>query len=304
MKNSDINIRDPFILFENGQYYLYGTRAKDYGMKTGGFDVYVSSDLKCWSEPTECFDSEKYNLNAGANWAPEVHKYNGKYYMFASFTRENGLLGTFILQSDHPCGPFVPLTGRAVTPDHQSCIDGTLYVQDGKPHIIYSHDWPDCYVPEKAAYVGEICAAQLSEDLTEIIGEPWVIFASDESPISKATPDHLVYKGQNCIRYGSDGPFLQTLSDGTLILTWSPYLNGNYVVLSVVSQSGTLKGPWTHMPEPLYDKDGGHPMFFGTHDGKRCMCLHAPERRLEERVHIFVIGETNGTPCVIRELGI
>ena len=304
MKNKDINIRDPFILFENGQYYMYGTRAKDYGMNTGGFDVYVSSDLECWSEPTECFDSEKFHMNAGANWAPEVHKYNGQYYMFASFARENDLLGTFILKSDSPSGPFVPLTGRAITPNEQSCIDGTFYVQNDKPYIIYSHDWPDHYIPERNAYVGEICAAQLSEDLTSIIGEPWVIFASDESPISRATPDHLEHKGQKCVRYGSDGPFVQKLSDGTLILTWSPYLNGNYVVLSVVSQSGTLKGPWTHIEKPLYDKDGGHPMFFGTHDGKRCMCLHSPERRLCERVHIFEVGETNGTLRMIRELGI
>lgn len=27
MKNSDINIRDPFVLAEDGKYYMYGTRA-------------------------------------------------------------------------------------------------------------------------------------------------------------------------------------------------------------------------------------------------------------------------------------
>ena len=39
MKNSEINIRDPFVLYENGKNYMYGTRAKDFGRKTGGFDV-------------------------------------------------------------------------------------------------------------------------------------------------------------------------------------------------------------------------------------------------------------------------
>ena len=47
MKLSDINIRDPFVLVENGTYYLYGTRAKDFGRHTGGFDVYLSKDLTC-----------------------------------------------------------------------------------------------------------------------------------------------------------------------------------------------------------------------------------------------------------------
>ena len=30
MKRTDINIRDPFILAENGKYYLYGTRARSF----------------------------------------------------------------------------------------------------------------------------------------------------------------------------------------------------------------------------------------------------------------------------------
>ena len=39
MRNSEIHIRDPFVLFENGQYYMYGTRAANFGIMTGGFDV-------------------------------------------------------------------------------------------------------------------------------------------------------------------------------------------------------------------------------------------------------------------------
>ena len=86
MKITDINIRDPYVLFENNKYYLYGTRAKDFGCKTGGFDVYTSDNLVDWSNPSECFASAQYGLNKEVNWAPEVHKYNGAYYMFATFT--------------------------------------------------------------------------------------------------------------------------------------------------------------------------------------------------------------------------
>ena len=41
LKRKDINIRDPFILYEDGTYYMYGTRANNYGVMTGGFDVKV-----------------------------------------------------------------------------------------------------------------------------------------------------------------------------------------------------------------------------------------------------------------------
>lgn len=129
MDSALINIRDPFVLTENGKYYMYGTRAVDFGRKTGGFDVYVSQDLNEWNGPFPCFDSEKYGLNREVNWAPEVHKYNGKYFMFASFTRENGLRGTYALSSQSPLGPFCPRSKGALTPKAWECIDGTFTVK-------------------------------------------------------------------------------------------------------------------------------------------------------------------------------
>ena len=60
MKKEFINIRDPFILFEDGVYYMYGTRAKftwgDGTKHDYGFDVYVSDDLESWSEPISVFE--------------------------------------------------------------------------------------------------------------------------------------------------------------------------------------------------------------------------------------------------------
>ncbi len=100
MRKEQINIRDPFVVFEDGKYYLYGTKAKNFGYGTGGFDVYISTDLENWSEPVSCFNSIKYEMNSAVNWAPEVYKYNGRYYMVATFTQANGLKGTFSLISE------------------------------------------------------------------------------------------------------------------------------------------------------------------------------------------------------------
>lgn len=141
MKRTQINIRDPFVLRENGTYYLYGTRAANFGRSTAGFDVYKSADLENWSEATECFNSQKHNLNTQVNWAPEVHKYNGRFYMFATFTQENGLRGTYILSSDSPEGPFIPYSSGAVTPCDWECLDGTLYIdKNGVPYLVFCHE--------------------------------------------------------------------------------------------------------------------------------------------------------------------
>ena len=59
----DINIRDPFVICENGRYYMYGTRAFNFGRYTCGFDVYESDDLVFWSRPQECFNSNEVMEN-------------------------------------------------------------------------------------------------------------------------------------------------------------------------------------------------------------------------------------------------
>ena len=55
MKFADIHVRDPFILVEDGKYYLYGTRGKGAWGTIYGVDVFVSDDLENWSEAHEVF---------------------------------------------------------------------------------------------------------------------------------------------------------------------------------------------------------------------------------------------------------
>lgn len=296
LKRKDIRVRDPYILFENGLYYMYVTSSPT------TLSYYYSHDLEDWQGGGVVFTIPEKFWAYRDVWAAEVHKYNDKFYLFVSLLGKNGLRGTQIAVSDLPIGPFVPLVDEAATPKTQSCIDGTLYVEDGKPYIVYSHDWPDNYVAEKEGYVGEIWAAELSQDLTCMVGQPYRLFASDESPISKAYPHHITWKGEKTKRYGSDAPFVQKLSDGRLLLTWSPYLSDTYVVLKAVSKSGKLQGPWEHVEVPLYDKNGGHAMFFNKADGKLCMCIHDPECPPNERARIFTVGERDGEFVILSEI--
>lgn len=285
MKRSDIRIRDPFILLEEGVYYMYATS----GERT--LSYYSSADLENWEKGEVVFEIPEDFWAYKDVWAGEVHKYKGRYYLFVSLLGKNGLRGTQIAVSDKPNGKFVPLVDRAVTPLDQSCIDGTLFVRDGKPYILYSHDWPDNYIREKDAYVGEIHCAELTEDLTSMKEASVCLFASDEVPISKAAPQKITWEGRRSRRYGSDAPFIQTLSDGTLYLTWSPYLADHYVVLGAVSKSGNIYGPWEHLEKPMFENDGGHAMFFDDVSGRKIMCIHQPERHMMERAHLYHVVE-------------
>lgn len=296
MKRSEIRVRDPFIVLDNDTYYLYATT----GEKTHSY--YTSKDLNNWEYGGVTFEiPDNFWANKDV-WAGEVHKYCGKFYLFVSLLGKNGLRGTQVSVSDKPSGPFIPLKNGPVTPTNQSCIDGTLYVENGKPYIIYSHDWPDNYLPEKQAYMGEICIQELSLDLKEGIGEPSVLFSSDESPISAQTPHHMTWEGKKIYRYGSDGPFLHKLSSGKLMMIWSPYLQDHYVVLKAYSQSGSVKGPWVHEDKPLFDNDGGHGMIFKDKDGKYILSIHSPEKHNLERAHLFELGEKDDSIVILKEI--
>lgn len=298
MKREEIRIRDPYIVLEGDTYYMYATSGET------TMSYYTSTDLENWELGGVAFQiPEEESFWAYKDvWASEVHKYQGKFYLFVSLLGKDGLRGTQIAVADQPCGPFIPLENRPVTPRTKSCIDGTLFVCNGTPYVIYSRDWPDHYVAEKDVYIGQIFMAELSKDLRDIVGEPVVLFESDEVPLSKAAPNPLTFRGKRVLRYGSDAPFVQTLSDGRLLLTWSPYLKDHYVVLGAISKSGDIHGPWTHLDTPIFEEDGGHAMFFTDKQGRRCMCLHAPERAMLERACIFEMQEQDGTLTIVKEI--
>lgn len=280
----DINIRDPFVLYENGVYYMYGTRAAFFGKKTGGFDVYTSTDLENWSTPKECFSSIKHNLNYMVNWAPEVHKYKDKYYMFATFTRKsNNLRGTFVLKADNPLGPFEPHSNGAVTPEEWECLDGTLYINpDGKPYIVFCHE-------HTQIIDGTICYAPLSDDLTEITGEVVTMFKASEPywADEQKGKEHRI----------TDGPFMYRTKNGTLLMLWSTHIKGKYAECLVRFKDRDLSMNFEHLL-PIIDDDGGHGMIFEA-ENKLILTYHSPNTTGFEHP-CFVEIEDTGDEIILR----
>ena len=262
MTCAEINIRDPFVLAKDGTFYMYGTRAAGFGVRTGGFDVYTSTDLVTWSDPIPVFDSEQFGMNRGVNWAPEVHVYRGRYYMFATFTKEDGLIATHVLSADSPLGPFAPHGDGPLTPDGWGCLDGTLYVSpEGTPSLVFCHE-------HTQISDGTICAVELSEDLKRPVSEPLVLFAASESGTAEAIP---FGGGMNFV---TDGPFMYRSVSGMLFMIWSSFIGGRYAELAVKFADGTLGTNFEHLP-PLYTEDGGHGMIF--RDGERVLLtFHSP----------------------------
>ena len=269
-KKEEIRIRDPFILtdFENQCYYMYGTTALKKGSLNAGntFSVYKTYDLENFSDPRVIFDGGKTDFWADKDfWAPEVRRYNGRYYLLGSCKSDIKHRGTHIFVCDTPDGDFVPLSDEPVTPLDWECLDGTLFVENGVPYMVFSHEWTQIKN-------GEICAVRLSDDLKYAIDKPIVLFrATDDKSVTEVK--------QNSDCYVTDGPFLYR-EDGGITMIWSSFSNGRYVVLK--SRSDTLLGKWEHIGSQ-FDFDGGHAMIFERLDGERMISLHSPNTADLER---------------------
>lgn len=270
MLTSEINIRDPFVLVHEGKYYLYGTRGESCWGPMDGFDVYVGSDLEHWDGPFEVFHNPGDFWADRNYWAPEVYYYRDAFYMFATFNSETQRRGTQVLKSELPLGPFVPISEGPVTPRDWECIDGTFYVEEGIPYMVFCHE-------HTQITDGEICMMPLSCDLKNAAGEPVTFF--------KASQAEWVRPVREEQHYITDGPYLYRCHDKehTLLMIWSSFGEQGYGQAVAKSLSNTVRGPWVQKRELLFERDGGHGMIFEGLDGRFYLTLHSPNTHLEER---------------------
>lgn len=278
MQLRDIRIRDPFVLLEGDTYYMYASAANAGPVEREGFNVYTSRDLADWDGPFRVFEPADGFWADRDFWAPEVHKYKGRFYMFASFKAEGAHRGTQILASDSPMGPFSPISGGPVTPVGWDCLDGTLFVdRSGQPYIFYCHEWMQITD-------GTMVCQKLTADLTAAAGDPTTLFKASD-------PVWSIPYERDC--YVTDAPFLHWTSEGKLLMIWSSYGTEGYVQAQAESLTGRPEGPWKQLP-PIFTKDGGHGMIFTDKQGALRLALHQPNGGNLERARFFYLRETDG----------
>jgi beta-xylosidase len=169
----DIVFGDPYILDDgNGSYYMYGTGA---GAKDG-FMVYASDDLVNWENQSQVFFGNTAESWSTANfWAPEVYKFDEKYYMFYSADwkenpdneLENFRIGVAV--SDMATGPFTDLMDRPIFDPGYPVIDANVFRDsDGKFYLYYSR------VAYNHPVESEIADWAREENLFDEIEESWV----------------------------------------------------------------------------------------------------------------------------------
>ncbi|MCQ2118639.1 MAG: glycoside hydrolase family 43 protein [Bacteroidales bacterium] len=237
---------DPYIFYENGTYYLYGTYSEN------GIAVMVSKDLKTWETPggsdewlaldkKDCYGEKWF-------WAPEVYKVGGRYVMFHS-AEEHVCMAV----ADSPLGPFKG-DGKPIV--EEQGIDNYLFIDDdGTPYMFWV----------RFDNGNVIWMAQLTEDLRHPVPGTERFVLRPELPWET----HIT-EGPFCIKH-----------KGTYYLTYSgdDYRSQDYAIGYATAES--LDGEWTKFDgNPIFCKpDGlvgtGHHSFFKDSRGRNRIVFHS-----------------------------
>jgi hypothetical protein len=141
-------------------------------------------------------------------------------------------------------------------------LDGTLWVQDGVPYMVYCHEWVQ-------VCDGGMNLVRLKKDLSGADGTPVRLFCASSAEWSTGDGP----EGNK--HYVTDGCFLYRTRTDKLLMVWSSFKEGVYAVGIAESATGKITGPWIQQPEPLF-VNGGHSMIFRDFEGRLCLVLHSP----------------------------
>lgn len=271
-------LHDPWIVADAGRqtYHLFTrNEASMTGDDRLGIMAYSSRDLKHWTKPKLVFSLPAGTWAKDGAWAPEVHAWKGKWYLFSTWHDSGAALppngarplyrrSTILAVADRPDGPYrLVRNGAPIVPADRMTLDGTLHVDAaGKPWLVYAHEWLQ-------TTIGTIEAMPLHDDLSAA-GEPRVLFRANA-----ADWVHGQKQADGTTVYVTDGPELFRTKAGTLLMLWSSYGTGGYIQGLARSRSGTVEGPWEQLG-PLVGRDSGHGMLFHAFDGRLMLILHRP----------------------------
>lgn len=252
---SEVKTADPFILLDGDTYYCYGTRA---GNPNKGFEAFSSKDLKLWKR-------EGYVITTGRSlyWAPEVYKFDGKYYMYYSAGHR-----LYVATANSPLGPFTDVSSEPMLETGVNMIDSSVFTDtlaDGR-----IQQWL-FFVEENGG--NRIFRAKLNSDHVTV----------DKNSVVKVIEADRSYErkvGYRC----TEGPIVIKKGDRYFLMySANTYDNMNYCVC-VAFSSNLEDNTWTKLnTNPILNYatvnnelfGTGHHGYFYDKEGKCRIVFHA-----------------------------
>ena len=288
---------DPFILCDDGKYYIYSTNAP-----MQGYRVSVSEDLLSWTDLGFCLESSDVfgePTSTAGFWAPEVYAIgSGEGKKYALLYTVNEHVG--VAFADSPAGPFKSLKDSFLVTDSHA-IDPTLFRDDdGKTYLFYVGFGEKQY----GIYGCEV-------DIENCVCGPAKLIISPASGTWETKQGSV-----------TEGPFILK-HDGTYYLTYSG--NGytsHYYALGYATSDSPLGDYVRYSGNPFLAQNPrsgvygpGHHAFFYTPDGHLMIVYHRhyskdsvwPRVACIDRVLFLSVGDgpdllTVAGPTVTRQI--
>ncbi|NDV65798.1 glycoside hydrolase family 43 protein [Bacteroides sp. 224] len=254
-QSNQLTVADPYILEENGTFYLYGTQSPN------GIVVYKSTNLKEWEGPCGATEGlalhKKDSWGNSRFWAPEVYRTHGKFAMAYSVDEHIA-----IAFSDSPIGPFKQESKEPYM--EEKGIDNHLFIDDdGTPYIYWV----------RFQHGNVIWMAELTKDLKTIKPETMTLCLRSE----RRTWEWTSSQPSACV---SEGPFV-IKHKGKYYLTYScnHFQSPDYAVGVAVANSPY--GPWKKSDyNPILNnhagaKGTGHHALLTTQKGEKYIIYHS-----------------------------
>jgi len=297
----NIHMGDPFVLLDNGAYYLYGTTGG------AGFKAWKSTNLMNWEPLRNVFTRTEKSWGNSSFWAPEVCSYRGKYYMTysASGINEKGKFKLCLAISDRPEGPFTDIKTPWLEFSDWSCIDASLFIDnDSVPYLFFDKVG---VIEDPWHLFGIIYMVRLTEDLMTAETAPELVAQADQQ-WEEMDPKYKSSCNEGAFVFRSNNKYYLTYSSGH-------YLSQKYGI--GYSTADSPFGPWTKSPDNTLVKTDiekgisgpGHNSITWSPDRKIMYLVyhgHAdPDQSGGDR-QVFIdkiIIDDNGSLKIIRQVG-
>lgn len=300
-----IRFGDPYVLFTNGMYYLYGTGGADKGFaaysskdlvnwKPEG-QVYFHNNSNGWSDPATAWD--------GAYWAPEVYERGGKFYLFYSAQwkhnpkkeMENFRIGVAV--AEKPVGPFIDLFNRPVFDPGYPILDANVFFDtDGKAYLYYSRAaYKHPVKSEVAAWAKQngwyseieeswVYGVQLKPDFSGVIGQPVLLLRPPVSMKDKqAEWESRSVTSKEVARRWTEGSVTFKKGNTYYIMYSANHFGGEHYAVGYATGKTPL-GPFKKAANnPVLQKNShkggtvtgtGHNSITWSPDGKEMFCVY------------------------------
>jgi beta-xylosidase len=173
--NQISSMADPFILRDNGTYYMYVTGK--------GFPCFSSTDLVNWKYEGKTMDEKSSKWAVRSFWAPEVTKIGNKFYLHYTAARQDNIKRIGLAVSNAPTGPFKDVDDKPFL-DHgkKGTIDSHIFVDDDRRTYMYYTNAMDTNPREELGGKkrSEIWVIEVAPDLSAIISEPVMLIYPEQ----------------------------------------------------------------------------------------------------------------------------